>query len=266
MPDTPPLAADQIGIKAVRFPSGVPIPNVTDTSVDPYAPTRPSPVAQVEGLEFLPQTPDRYPGLILLHERWGLTSQIKDLGNRLAREGYTVLVPNLYARQGGMVTARTDVAAALMERMKETDVLQDLTSCCEFLNTQDRVQRGVHGVVGFGMGGTWALRFACHRKRLRAAVAFYGNMVSPPGLLQDLACPVLYHHAGADEHVTKEEVAQLRDGARQFVKRVDILTYDAAPHAFCNETLKDAYRPDAAADAWRATTEFLKTALSTPEK
>jgi len=258
VPDTlPPLTADQIGVRAVRFPSGAPIPNITDTSVDPYTPTRVSTGPLVEGLEFLPQTTERYPGLIILHEEWGLTSQIKDLASRLAREGYTVLVPNLYARQGGMVTANAEIAAALMERVKEAEMLQDLTTCCEFLNTQDRVQRGVHGVIGFGMGGTWAIRFACHRKRLRAAVAFYGKMVGPPDLLKDLACPLLYHRAGADDRVTEEDVAQLGRCAKEFGKRVDILTYETAPHAFCNETLKDAYRPDAAAAAWRATAEFL---------
>lgn len=253
----PPLAADQIGVKSVRFPSGAPIPHVSDTMVDPYAPTRISTAPHVEGLEFLPQTSERYPGLILLHEWWGLTSQVKDVAVRLAREGYTVMVPNLYARQGGMVTASAEVAAALMERVKEADMLQDLTACCDYLNTQDRVQRNIHGVVGFGMGGALAIRFACHRKRLRAAVAFYGKMVTPPSLIKDLACPLLYHRAGADDWVAEEEVEQLRRSAQEFGKRVEIRSYASAPHAFCNEARQDAYRADAASEAWEATAEFL---------
>src|SRR6185295_17752749 len=115
----PLLTADQIGVQSVRFPSGVPIPTITDASVDPYIKTRVSQAPLVEALQFNPQTTERYPGIVMLHEWWGLTSQIKDVGARLAREGYMVLVPNLYARHGGMVTANAEIAAALMEQLKE---------------------------------------------------------------------------------------------------------------------------------------------------
>jgi carboxymethylenebutenolidase len=191
-----------------------------------------------------------------------LTSQIKDVGARLAREGYTVLVPNLYARHGGTVTANAEIAAALMEQLKEPALMQDLSSCCEFLNTQDRVQRAVHAVVGFGMGGTIALRFACHRRRLRAAVSFYGNMVSPPELLKDLACPLLYHQAGKDDRVPHQEIEQLRQRAKEFGKRVNILTYPDASHAFFNDARKDTYHAASANSAWSATVNFLKEILT----
>jgi len=258
----PPFKADQIGVQSVRFHSGVPIPSVTDASVDPYIKTRTSKAPLVEALVFNPQTTERYPGIIVLHEWWGLTSQIKDTAGRLAREGYVVLLPNLYARHGGMVTANAEVASALSEQIKDADVLQDLMSCCEFLNTQDRVQRAVHGVVGFGMGGTLAIRFACHRRRLRTAVSFYGNMVTPPELLKDLGCPLLYHQPGRDDRVSPQEVEQLRQLGKEFGKQVEILGYPDAPHAFMNETRKENYRPDAAASAWSATADFLKKHLT----
>lgn len=253
----PPFSLDQIGTGAVRFPSGAPIPSITDAMSDPYVATRVPKETQVEALGFWPQQKGTYPGIIVLHEWWGLNAQIKDLADRLACEGYYVLVPNLYGRQGGMVTANAEVASALMNRLKEKDVLQDISSCCEFLNTRDHVKQNVHGVIGFGMGGTWAIRFACHRRRLRAAVAFYGKMVSPPSLLKDLYCPLLYHQAGADEWVTADEVEQLRQVAKEYGKQVEIRTYPNMPHAFCNETRKDVYHPEAAQEAWDATVAFL---------
>jgi len=259
---TPPFNSDQIGVQAIRFHSGIPIPSITDASVDPYVRTRVSQAPIVEALEFFPQTTSRYPGIIMLHESWGLTSHIKEVATRLACEGYTVLVPNLYARQGGMVTANADVAAALMEQLKQSDLMQDLTSCCEFLNTQDRVQHAIHGVVGFGMGGSLAIRFACHRRRLRAAVAFYGNMVSPPELLKDLACPLLYHRPGTDHHVTEQEIEQLRQYAKEFGKRVEILDYPNASHGFFNDARKDVYQAEATASAWSATMKFFKDIFS----
>jgi carboxymethylenebutenolidase len=258
MPDrVPPFTKEQIGTGAVRFPSGIPIPSITDSMTDPYIKTRVPKEVQVEGLMSWPQETGTYPGLVLLHEWWGLNAQIKDLAARLAREGYVTLVPNLYVRQGGMVTANAEVASALAERIQHADLLQDINSCCEFLNTRDHVKRNIHGVIGFGMGGELALKFAGQRKRLRAAVAFYGQLADPAGLAKNLFCPVLYHQAGADTEVTREQTDQLRQAAKEHGKRVDIRTYKDAPPTFLDETRANTYRPEAAQLAWETTIQFL---------
>lgn len=252
----PPFTKEQIGTGTVRFPSGTPIPSITDTSVDPYARTRVPKETQVEGLMFWPQVKGTYPGLVVLHEAWGLNVQIKDLASRLAREGFVTLVPNLYTRQGGMVTANTEVAVALAERIKEQDLLQDINSCCEFLNTRDHVKRNIHGVIGFGTSGPLAIKFACQRKRLRASVVFYSNQAVSPSLLKDLVCPLLYHRAGADGPVTAQQVEGLLQAAKDFGKRVEVLNYQDAPSGFCNET-QATYRPDASEKAFESTINFL---------
>jgi carboxymethylenebutenolidase len=248
-------------MSTVRFPSGVPIPTVMDASTDPYFKTRVSREALVEGLEFKPQVEGTYPGLVVLHEAWGLNAQIQEIARRLACEGYAVILPNLYSRQGGMVTADEEVAHALAARTKEADLLQDINSCCEFLNGQARVKQNIHGVIGFAMGGTLALRFACQRKRLRAAVAFYARITMPSSMLKNLVCPVLYHRAGADSSVTTEEIESLIQAGTDSGKPVEIKTYANAPPAFCNDTHKEHYRPDAAREAWETTVAFLATRL-----
>ncbi|HEU4685981.1 MAG TPA: dienelactone hydrolase family protein [Nitrospira sp.] len=256
---TAPFTLQQIGTGTCRFPSGAAIPTATDAAVDPYIRTRISKDFQVDCIQFWPQEKGSYPGLVLLHEWWGLNSQIKDLGARLACEGYNVIIPNLYGRLGGMVTANAEVAEALMNKLSEPLVLQDINSCCEFMNTRDYGKRNVHGIVGFGMGGTFALRFAAQRKRLRAAVSFYGRIPDPQTMVKDLYCPVLYHHAGRDPWVSGEDVTRLASLAKEHQKRVEIRTYPDAEHAFCNELRPGSYRADAAAEAWNATASFLKT-------
>lgn len=256
---TAPFTLQQIGTGTSRFPSGAAIPTVTDAAVDPYIRTRQSKDVQVDCLQFWPQEKGTYPGIVLLHEWWGLNSQIKDLGARLACEGYGVIIPNLYGRLGGMVTANEEVAEALMNKLNESLILQDINSCCEYLNTRDYIKRNIHGVVGFGMGGTFALRFACQRKRLRAAVSYYGRTIQPETALSDLYCPVLYHQAGQDARVSDQDVARLQAAANEHHKRVEIRTYPGAPHAFSNEMRPDAYRADAAADAWKTTASFLRS-------
>ena len=256
-----PFSIEQIGRTAVRFPSGAPIPSISDASVDPYWKTRISKAVHVEGVLFWPQEKGPYPGVIILHERWGLTTPIQDIALRLACEGYMVLVPNLYGRQGGMVTASAEVADALASRIKEPEAMQDINSCCEFLNTRDQQKKNVHGVVGIGLGGTLALRFAFQRKRLRAAVSFYGAIAMPPAMLKDLVCPVLYHRAGADSTVTDEQIELLREAEKVSGKPVTIDTYTGAPPAFFDPTRKDTYRKDASEGAWESTIGFLSDRL-----
>ena len=255
---TPPFTMQQIGTGTARFPSGAPIPTATDAAVDPYSRTKISKHVQVECLQFWPQEKGTYPGIVLLHEWWGLNAQIKDFGARLACEGYGVIIPNLYGRLGGMVTASAEVAEALMAKAKEPDLLQDINSCCEFLNTREYIKRNIHGVVGFGMGGSLALRFACQRKRLRAAVSFYGRVGQNHDLLKDLYCPVLYHHAGQDTWAGGEEVRLLETAASSFGKRIEILSYPDAQHAFMNETKPASFNETAASAAWDTSVAFLK--------
>ena len=254
-----PFTLAQVGTGTARFPSGVPIPTHSDQMVDPYFKTRMPKEHQIDSILFWPQEKGVYPGLVLLHDWWGLTGQIKDLGARLASEGYVVLIPNIYGRLGGMVTASDEVASALMERLNLDHVMQDVNSCCEYLNTRDFAKRNIHGVVGYGMGGSFALRFACQRKRLRAAVSYYGKMVQPRELLKDLTGPVLYHQAGQDSWATAEEAEQLKTVAGEFGKRIECHVYPDAPHAFSNEMRPELYRADATALAWERTAAFLKS-------
>lgn len=256
---TAPFSLDQIGTGTARFPSGVPIPTHSDAMVDPYIKTRMPKEVQVETLLFWPQDNALHPGLVLLHDRWGLTGQIKDLGARLACEGYVVVIPNLYGRLGGMVTANDDVAEALMAKNNDALVLRDINSCCEYLNTKDFAKRNIHGVVGYGMGASLALRFAAQRKRLRATVAYYGKMFQPHDLMKEVVSPILYHQAGQDTWATADDAEQLRAAAAEHSKKVEFYSYPDAPHAFCNEMKTDAYRADITAAAWERSAIFLKS-------
>jgi carboxymethylenebutenolidase len=260
---TPPFTLQQIGTSPFRFSSGIPIPTMMDASTDPYFRSRVPKETQVEGIQFWPQEKGTYPGLVVLHEAWGLNVQIKNVAHRLACEGYAVIVPNLYGRQGGMVTADADVASTLAQRAKESDLLQDINSCCEFLNTRDMVKRNLHGVIGFGMGGSLAILFACRRKRLRAAVAYYADVTTPLTVLKELFCPILYHRAGADPTVTDEQIERLIQGGREAGKNIDIQTYTDAPHAFCDESRKEQFRAEAARRSWESTITFLKGCFQT---
>ena len=239
--------------------------------IDPYAATKIPKEAQVEGTHYAPQAKGTFPSIVLLHDSWGLTTQIKDTAQQLACEGFVVLVPNLYGRQGGMITANAEVAEALMERMNEQHALQDINACCEYLNTNlsedttlEQTKRNIHAVVGFGMGGTLAIRFACQRKRLRAAVAFYGKLSDVEETAKNLYCPVLYHAAGSNGAVSQDLLDQFQASAKQEGKHVEVQQYPEASSGFCNTTQPNTYQAESAQRAWRSTIDFINQSIQSP--
>jgi carboxymethylenebutenolidase len=259
-----PFTPSQIGFGTVRFSSKGVFDTHKDKMVDPYAATRIPKEAQVEGIQYWPQEKGIFPSIVLLHEKWGLTTQIKEIAARLACEGYVVMVPNLYGRQGGMITANSEVADALVERMNIPDVLQDLHACCEFLNANisedtslDLTRRNSHAVIGFGLGGTLAIQFASRRKRLRAAVSFYGKTPSSLDAISNVYCPILYHAAEEDETVTPDALEGLRLAMDDAGKSWEIQSYPGTKHGFFNHTRPDLYDAQAAEKAWESTLEFL---------
>lgn len=264
-----PFALDQIGVGVVRFSSKGVFETHKDQMVNPYAQTRIPKEHLIEGTICAPQHSGKYPAVVLLHDRWGLTTQTKDLAQKLACEGLIVLAPNLYGRLGGMVTANAEVASALLERMDQEKVLQDINACCEYLNTNitddnllETTHRNLHAVVGFDLGGTLALRFACQRKRLRAVVAFYGQLPSPLDSLQGAFCPIQYHAAGTDEFIASEDIDRLETFAKTSPKDIEVHRYPNTVHGFCDQMIPETYHAEACDTAWEHMAAFLKKSLS----
>ena len=263
-----PFTLNQIGYRSVRFSSKGVFDTHKDQMVDPYAATRIPKEHQVQGLQFWPQEKGKFPSIVLLHGKWGLTPDSKEMAMRLACEGYVVLVPNLYGRQGGMVTANAEVADALSERIDFTTVLKDINASCEFLNANlpedpnlEFTLRNAHAAVGLGLGGTVAILFALKRKRLRAAVSFYGKLPEPLDSIKNMYCPLLYHAAETDDTVTAEGLAQLTKIAQESGKTVEIRQYPGTSNGFCDQVQPDLYNESAAKQAWDDTISFLKKQL-----
>ncbi|WP_454061443.1 dienelactone hydrolase family protein [Candidatus Nitrospira salsa] len=266
---TAPFTPDQIGFSPVRFSSSGTFITHKDNMVDPYAETRIAKEVQIEGTQFTPQVKELFPCLILLHDRWGLTSHVQAFAKQLACEGYVVLVPNLYGRLGGMITANDEVAESLMSRLDEQLALKDINACCEFLNTNipedtnlDVTKRNLHGVIGLGMGGGLAIQFAARRRRLRAVVSFSGSIPQNTSeLAKEMYCPILYHAVHHNGFSDLESVNQLQQQAKEEGKTVEVQSYPDTPAGFWNQSNPDTYRPEASQQAWGTTVKFLNDIL-----
>jgi carboxymethylenebutenolidase len=202
-----------------------------------------------------------YPAILVLQEWWGLNDHIKDIAMRFAQEGYVALAPDLYSRQGNKVTSDPDEAGNLMGNLNDDVALKDLRAAVTYVKNQPQVDGAKIGVIGFCMGGTYALLSAENLPDIKASAPFYGQIVydrpgGPIDQVSQLGCPLMYIYGDADGWITTDHVDRLEAALKQHGKNGQVIRYTGAPHAFFNDTRPDSYRPNDARDAWDRTLKF----------
>ena len=214
----------------------------------------------VTGYLARPDTADvgSLPGLIVIHEWWGLNDNIRTMAERLAAEGYVALAVDLYR---GDVAEAPDQARTLMSSaMDRQDALtSNLTQAYEYLTLQQNVDEV--GSIGWCFGGGWSLRTALALPdQLDAAVIYYGQLITDPDQLAALDMPVLGIFGAEDESIPLDQVREFGDTLDSLGTDVTIEIYEGAGHAFANPS-GERYVPDAAEDAWQTTLSFLDRTL-----
>ncbi len=207
---------------------------------------------EVKAYVAKPASGGPHPAVIVVQEWWGLNEHIKDVTRRLAKEGYFAVAPDLYSRQGHKVTSDPNVAAQLMGGLKHDDGVKDLLSAVSWLEQHNQVRKNRIGVVGFCMGGSYALLLPCASKEIKAAAPFYGE-VPPDEKLRQLACPLFYAYGENDGWITRKDVDRLSAVLKKLNKPGEVKIYKNCAHGFFNDTRKDVYRAAEASDAWQHT-------------
>jgi carboxymethylenebutenolidase len=198
------------------------------------------------------------PGVLVIQEYWGIVDQIKDVADRLAAEGFTAAVPDLY---GGEVNADGDAAMAMMMSLDVSHSMKTLEATIDLL--QARGSQHVGG-VGFCMGGGLALLLATESEKPQAVVVFYGAIPWADRNVEwsDRAAPVMLHYGTEDPWATPEFAVDMAESATASGGRSELFLYEGAGHAFLDDTREESYDHNAAALAWRRTVDFLRAELS----
>src|SRR5271156_3413015 len=137
----------------------------------------PSGKETVGGFLAVPDKPGTYPGVIVIHEWWGLNDWVKEQTEKLAEQGYVALAVDLY--RGKVATDPSD-AHELMRGMPQDRAIRDLQSGFVFLATRKDVNANRIGSIGWCMGGGFSLQLAIHTPRLAACVVNYGSLSPHP--------------------------------------------------------------------------------------
>ncbi len=212
----------------------------------------------VTGMLYTPSGRGPFPGLIVIHEWWGLDDWVKQQASKLADQCYVALAVDLYC---GKATSNPEEAHELMRGLPEDRAKRDLRAAYDFLAKQKNVVPQKIGAIGWCMGGGYSLDVAIMEPRLAADVIHYGHLATEPDSLKQINAPVLGIFGGKDRGITPEDVKKFEQTMKQMGKKIEVVSYPNAGHAFENPNNKAGYKPEDAADAWKKTVDFLAANL-----
>jgi len=212
----------------------------------------------VQGVLSTPEGKGPFPAIVVIHEWWGLNDWVKEQGSKLADQGYVTLAVDLYR---GKVATTPDEAHEIMRGVPEDRAKRDLRAAVEFLKSQSNVKKDRLGAIGWCMGGGYSLDVALQEPTLRADVINYGHLATDSESVKSVGASVLGIFGGQDRGIPVEDVKKFEQLLKQQGKKVEIVIYPDAGHAFENPNNKTGYRAGDAADAWQRTVNFLASNL-----
>ena len=220
--------------------------------------TFPSMAGHGSGYLAHPESRGKHPALIVIQEWWGLNDWIKQQADHFASQGYVALAPDLYR---GKSTADMNVAHELMRGLPHDRAMADLKAAYELLAKRKDVDAAHIGVIGWCMGGGYALDLAIAEPRLSAAVINYGHLVTDPATIAGIHPAILGNFGEEDRGIPAADVRAFDEALKKAGKSADIKIYPGAGHAFMNPENKDGYVREAAHDAWIRIESFLAKTL-----
>jgi dienelactone hydrolase len=208
------------------------------------------------------------PGVVVVHEWWGLNDYAREQARRLAEAGYVAFAADMYG-DGKVARHPQDAKAFVAEATKDpATVKARFDAARAVLEKQSQVDASRLAAVGYCFGGGVALSMARAGEPLAAVATFHGAMPSPGPVEKGAVKPaILIQTGGADPMVPPAKVEAFAKELKDAGANVDVVVYPGAKHSFTvpgadkegMDGLK--YDPDAARKSWARMIEFFKKTL-----
>ncbi len=194
------------------------------------------------------------PALVVIHEWWGLNDWVKQQAALYADQGYVTLAIDLYR---GQVATNPDDAHQIMRGVPEDRAQRDLLAATAYLRSLNTVNPKRMGVIGWCMGGGYALDLAIADPKLKVAVINYGHLATEKSNLRKIHASVLGIFGGQDKGIPVADIRKFETELNGMGKKVEIHIYPDAGHAFENPNNQQGFRPEDATNAEKLTRDFL---------
>ncbi|MFY9753266.1 MAG: dienelactone hydrolase family protein [Candidatus Acidiferrales bacterium] len=198
----------------------------------------------VETLVVYPESKDKRPVVLVIHEIFGLSDWAQELADEVAAAGYIAVAPDLLSSMAPNGGRTKDFpgggSTEAVSKLDPDQVTADLNAAADY-GLKLPASSGKLYVAGFCWGGTQSFRFATSRSDLAAAFVFYG---APPSneAMAHITAPVYGFYAGNDARIgatIPDTVAAMKAAGKTYQP----VTYDGAGHGF----MRAGEAPDASA-------------------
>lgn len=207
------------------------------------------------------------PGVLVVHEWWGLNDYIRARTRELAGMGYVAFAPDMYGE--GKTTRDPKEAGALSGAVRQQNELAPRARAgLDILRKQQGVDGKRIGAMGFCFGGSTVLALAYSGEPLAGVVTFHGSLIVPNEQQRtQIKAPLLILHGEEDKFIKPETITELKTVLDQ--NKVDwyMVTYAHAVHAFTNPDAGSfhipgiAYNEKAARRSWDEMQRFFGETL-----
>jgi len=209
-----------------------------------------------------PTAAGSFPAIIVVQEIFGVNTHIREVTERVAREGYVAIAPAIYQRlepgfEVGYTPADIKLGKDYKNRTKADELLSDLQATLSYLKTKPNVKGNAIGAMGFCFGGH-VTYLGATLPEIKATASFYGAGIANwcPGngsptiaRTAEIAGTIHLFFGNEDASIPAEQVDQIETALKQHQISHRIFRYNGADHGFfCDH--RASYNPDAAADAW----------------
>jgi carboxymethylenebutenolidase len=210
-----------------------------------------------------PDDNEARPAVLVFMEIFGINSHIRDVAERIAREGYVALAPDYFHRTGpgvefGYNEEGMERGMALLGQLKTDEMISDVEAAIAWLEARGDVQSERIGAIGFCIGGHMAYLSACETS-VCAVASFYGGGVAasegPGGAEATISRTpkikgrILCLFGEKDGYIPAEQVEAIEAALKTAGVNHESVVYPGADHGFfCDQ--RDSYQETAAIDAW----------------
>jgi carboxymethylenebutenolidase len=211
-----------------------------------------------------------FPGMLLFQEAFGVNGHIRDIAQRLAREGYVAIAPELYHRTApsGIEIPYNDFPSVMphMKALTEKGMSDDVHAAFGWLRDSSHVAPNRIGSIGFCMGGR--VSFLTNSiVPVRGSISFYGGSIAPALLPRaaHLHAPMLFFWGGLDKHIQQDQIRSVIDAVKAAGKPyINVEISDADHGFFCDA--RPSYNPVAAKEAWSLAMSFFDNHVKRSEE
>ncbi|MCE5194285.1 MAG: dienelactone hydrolase family protein [Nitrospiraceae bacterium] len=209
------------------------------------------------------------PGVLIVHEWWGLNEFSKKRARMLAEMGYTALALDMYGN-GKQLMHPDDAKKFSSELFKNFDTAKlRFNSALEFLKKQTTVNSEKIAAIGFCFGGSIVLNMAREGIDLKGVASFHGGLAPvKPAQKGIVKAKILVLHGADDTFATKEQIESFKKEMKDAGVNYKFISYPGAIHSFTNPdadmyakkfNMKVAYNENADKKSWKELEKFLKS-------